>query len=499
MTTENFKLSSRAKNTFIGMIVLGIVGVVLTLWLHPENQHSRLWTNLLLNTYFFTGISLIGLFFVAAHQQGWGGWVTMVKRVPEAIASFIVIMAIFGLIIIVGADLDIHNLYAHWMGHHTDAIIKGKSALLNKTTWTIINVLFYALWVGIIFWYRKTSTDEDKATTFGANYVKLRTIAALFLVVFGVSQSIFSWTMVMSIDPHWYSTLFGWYNFASYACAGVAFMIIIIIYLKSRGYMQMVNESHLHDLGKFLFGFSVFWTYLWFSQFMLQWYANVPEDTVFWVKRWNVGWFKFWFYAVLVINFVVPFLFLLGRGAKRRNGRMLLMATVIIFGHYMDFYTLIMFEPNNAKTEEHATKEGEHHSKLNSNSTVLYAQAEKGISDSKVEDKNATQEATTTTTSSTEAATTAVKTEEHATTDEHKEMEQHEASKEEHGAKEGHEAKKEHEHEEVSTYSGLGLPELMIFLGFVGMFLLTVFTTLSKYSLIPKNDAYLKESMNHHI
>lgn len=498
MTTENFKLSSRARNTFIGMIVLGIVGVILTLLLHPENHHSRLWSNLLLNTYLFTGVSLIGLFFVAAHQQGWGGWVTMIKRVPEAIASFIAVMAVFALIIIVGNDLDWHNLYAHW-SQHTDAIIEGKRALLNKTTWSVINVSFYVLWIAIIFWYRKASTDEDNAGKFGANYVKLRTIAAIFLVVFGVSQSIFSWTMVMSVDPHWYSTLFGWYNFASYACVGVAFMIIIIIYLKSRGYMQMVNESHLHDLGKFLFGFSVFWTYLWFSQFMLQWYANVPEDTIFWVKRWNIGWFKFWFYAVLVINFVVPFLFLLGRGAKRRNGRMLLMAAVIIFGHYMDFYTLIMFEPNMPQThEEHATKkEGEHHGSTNNKSNVLFAQTSHGTNDSKIEATNSSvkvEETTTTnaehvdaTTNHNEATSTEV-----TSTKEMGNAELHKTEHEKGGAK-------HNEHEAPSNYSGLGLPEFFIFLGFIGMFLLTVFTTLSKYSLIPKNDAYLKESMNHHI
>jgi hypothetical protein len=493
MTSENFKLSDRARNTFIGMIILGIVGVLLTLWLHPQNHHSRLWTNLLLNTYLFTGISLIGLFFVAAHQQGWGGWVTMIKRVPEAIASFIVVMAVFGLIIILGADLDIHNLYAHWM-NHSDAIVAGKKPLLNKTTWTIINVAFYAGWVLLIYFYRKASTDEDKALTFGAHYVKMRTIAAIFLVFFGVSQSIFSWTMVMSIDPHWYSTLFGWYNFASYACAGVAFMIIIVIYLKSRGYMQMVNESHLHDLGKFMFGFSVFWTYLWFSQFMLQWYANIPEDTIFWVKRWNDGWYKFWFYAVLIINFAVPFLFLLGRGAKRRNGRMLVMAVIVIFGHYMDFYNLIMFEPNMVSEhhEEHGKKESAgHHSSIDNKSTVLYAEATHGTADSKVE---------TTVTKTTEEAVTTME----AT---HNEASHTEANTSgEHGAKhavnaEEHSTKGEKAHHEEAPkhYSGLGLPELFIFLGFVGMFLLTVFTTLSKYSLIPKNDAYLKESMNHHI
>lgn len=493
ITTENFKMSNRARNTFIGMIVLGVLGIIYSLIFHPENQHSRLWTNLLLNTYLFTGISLVGLFFVAAHQQGWGGWVTLVKRVPEAMASFITVMAVFGLLIIFGADFHLHNLYSHWnIAEHQDAIVKGKSALLNPTTWTIINVSFYVAWVLLVYFYRKASTDEDAASTYAANYVKMRTLAAIFLVVFGVTQSIFSWTMIMSIDPHWYSTLFGWYNFASYACAGVAFMILIVLYLKSRGYMQMVSESHLHDLGKFLFGFSVFWTYLWFSQFMLQWYANIPEDTLFWVKRWNNGWFKFWFYAVLILNFVVPFLFLLGRGAKRRTGRMVIMACIVIFGHYMDFYNLIMFEPN-SKSEHHESHGTEHkdahHSAVNAKSDVLYAQASHGTADSKHEESQ-----TTTSTDNhvaTEPHTTTSAADAQANGVKHDEL-----KKDAHGVAS---ADKHPEAHGVSHYAGLWIPELCIFLGFVGMFLLVVFTSMSKHSLIPKNDAYLKESMNHHI
>lgn len=463
--TEHFKLSDRARNVFFGMIALGVIGMIFTFFVYPENEHSRFWSNLLLNTYLFTGVSLVGLFFVAGHQQGWGGWITALKRVPEAMASFIYVITFFGVLIILGTYFDWHNLYAHWSHHQNEAAIKGKSALLNKNTWSLINLCFYAAWVVLIYFYRKTSQDEDNGTVYAANLKKLRRLAAIFLVVFGVSESIFSWTMVMSIDPHWYSTLFGWYNFASYTCVGIAFMVLIVLYLRSRGYLKLVNENHLHDLGTFMFGFTVFWMYLWFSQFMLQWYANVPEDTIFWLKRWNVGWFKFWFYAVLVVCFVVPFLFLLARGAKRRTGRMVLMALVVIFGHYMDFYNLIMFEPNSIEKEESHVEAKE--AKLitpNQHTTVLYAEAEHGTSDSKVEEK------TTESTAATKA---------------------HEQKGKEHVEVEGGHL--------PTHYAGLGFPELTIFIGFVGLFLFWVFNTLSKSSLVPTNDAYLKESMNHHI
>jgi hypothetical protein len=208
-----------------------------------------------------------------------------------------------------------------------------------------------------------------------------------------------------------------------------------------------------------MFGFTVFWMYLWFSQFMLQWYANVPEDTIFWTKRWNVGWFKFWFYAVLVLNFLIPFLFLLGRGAKRRNGRMILMALVIICGHYMDFYNLIMYEPN-AIEHEHKAETEKKEAALMKQANVLYAKAEHGTSDSKMDEKKVEAK----------------------------------------GDEISHEHKSEGHGEEAETHhAGLGFPEISIFLGFIGMFLFWVFSTLSKGSLVPTNDAYLKESMNHHI
>lgn len=466
--TEQFKFSGRAKKYFIGMMAIGVIGMLLAFFGYAENEHSRFWSNLLLNTYFFTGISLIGMFFVSAHQLGYGGWVTVVKRIPESIASFIWVVGIFGLIIIVGNILDWHNLYHHWTHHAADDhIVIGKSALLNKTTWSAINITFFVLWIGLIYWYRSTSNAEDELS-YGANYKKMRAIAATFLVVFGVSQSIGSWTWIMSIDPHWYSTLFGWYNFASYACAGVGFMILILIYLKSRGYLEMANENHMHDLGKFMFGFTVFWTYLWFSQFMLQWYANIPEDTAFWVKRWNDGWFKFLFYFVLFINFIVPFFMLLARGAKRNYGRMAVMAIIVICGHYLDFYTMVMYEPNKPEAESHESVSEHKEANLDIHTQVLYAQGGEGHTDIKAEEKK-----------------------------EGERTEGHEAVE----TKEGHEADAHEGHhaKPATTYAGLWLPEIFMFIGFIGMFLFIVFNTLSKVGLVPKNDAYLKESLNHHI
>jgi hypothetical protein len=141
-------------------------------------------------------------------------------------------------------------------------------------------VLVYAtLWAGASIvlnnFFARTDQTDPKV------YKRSKLLCAAFIVIFAVSESAVSWDMVMSLDTSWYSTLFGWYNFASYGCGAWAMTILLVIFLKSQGYLSRVNDNHVHDLGKLLFGFSIFWSYLWFDQFMLQWFANIPEETSF--------------------------------------------------------------------------------------------------------------------------------------------------------------------------------------------------------------------------
>jgi Ni/Fe-hydrogenase subunit HybB-like protein len=149
-----------------------------------------------------------------------------------------------------------------------------------------------------------------------------------------------SWDWIMSIDPHWFSTLFGWYVFASMAVSGITTIALISIYLKSNGYLPNVNDNHLHDLAKFMFGFSVFWTYLWFSQFMLIWYSNIPEEVVYFISRIEDYTIPFW--GMVVINFILPFLLLVSSSLKRINWIIVMAGVVILIGHYIDVFNMIM-------------------------------------------------------------------------------------------------------------------------------------------------------------
>jgi len=146
---------------------------------------------------------------------------------------------------------------------------------------------------------------------------------------------------LMSLDAHWYSTMYSWYTFASTFVSGIALITLWVIYLKNKGYLEYTNEEHLHNLGIYLFAFSIFWTYLWFAQYMLIWYGNIPEETIYFKHRVQ-GPYKGIFFLNLIINFVCPILLLMKKAPKRNYTFMTFMAVLILFGHWIDFYQMVM-------------------------------------------------------------------------------------------------------------------------------------------------------------
>ncbi len=161
------------------------------------------------------------------------------------------------------------------------------------------------------------------------------------MIVFALTvMSSIPWLWLMSIDAHWYSTMYSWYTFASTFVAGMALICLFVVFLKNSGYLEYTNEEHLHDIGKFMFAFSVFWTYLWFSQFMLIWYANIPEETTYFKPR-AQGIYSGIFWMMFIINFLAPLLILMRRGSKRNYTTITFMALLIIFGHWLDFFQMV--------------------------------------------------------------------------------------------------------------------------------------------------------------
>lgn len=313
---------------------------------------KKIYTSLWHNNIFFAGLGIIGLFFVAIQYAAQAGWSAPIKRIPLAMGQWIPIAGILTLVIWFVAKGDLF----HWTHHDLydtasadyDKILDQKSVyffwLGEKGGFPVFYVLrmviFFGLWYWFLLMIKKHMLAEDiEGGT--QHWYSARKLSAIFLVIFAVSSSVAAWDWVMSIDPHWFSTMFGWYIFASWWVAGLATIALIVVNLKEAGYLKMVNSNHLHDLGKFIFAFSIFWTYIWFSQFMLIYYANIPEETVYFIERIKNAPYSWIFYLNLILNFVLPFLLLMTRDAKRHMSMLSVVCPIVIVGHWFDFYNMV--------------------------------------------------------------------------------------------------------------------------------------------------------------
>ena len=239
---------------------------------------NRPWSATYVALFFFFMISLGVLAFYGVQRAAQAGWSPMLFRVMEGITAWLVPGGILIFIFLVLSVLHMNHMFV-WMDADTvahDKLLQGKAGYLNPTFFLIRAAIYLAGWIGYRELSRRLSLAQDKADD-NRNFIKNFRWSAGFLVFYLISESMMSWDWIMSLDPHWFSTLFGWYVFASMFVSGITVIAMVTIYLKSRGYLPDVNDSHIHDLAKFMFGISIFWTYLWFSQFMLIWYANIPE------------------------------------------------------------------------------------------------------------------------------------------------------------------------------------------------------------------------------
>ena len=371
-TAEQLVVTDGARKTFITIIVAGVVilalGILASImgWgvehheagaaahgaaAHHEEGHSVLLKRLIVSLWhsnlFFVGVSAIGTVFMAINYVAYAGWSVMVKRIAEALSVWIIPGGVIMLIVFVLGKEDIF----HWTHEgimdpkspHYDAIIAGKSGFLSVPFYLIRMVSYLIIWATFSWKLRQLSLQEDLN---GGTYWfhKSITASALFLVLYAVTSSMSAWDWVMSVDTHWFSTMFGWYVFASWWVSGIAAITLTAIFLKQAGYMRFLNAGHFHDLGKLMFGFSIFWTYVWFSQFMLIWYANLPEESVYFNQRLGgfEGRYTSMFFGNLVINFVFPFLALMTRDAKRQMIIMKIVCIAILLGHWSDFYLMLM-------------------------------------------------------------------------------------------------------------------------------------------------------------
>jgi hypothetical protein len=314
---------------------------------HVMHQlQNRPWASVYVALLFFLGISLLVLAFYAAQRVAQAGWSIVLFRVMEAITANLYPTSIIMLIIIIASAMHYNHIFV-WMeegvfdpqSDNYDKIVAGKALWLNVPGWVIRGVLYLLIWNAYRWYIRKYSKLEDTAKDlkiFKRNY----NVSVVFLLLFMLTESMATWDWVMGIDPHWFSTLFGWYVLATLLVSALTVIAFVTIYLRAKGYLPKVNDSHIHDLAKFMFGFSVFWTYLFFAQFMLIWYANMPEETTYFALRFAE--YKTLFFTMLVMNFAFPILLLLNSDFKSQPWFVFIGGIVILIGHYIDLFVMIM-------------------------------------------------------------------------------------------------------------------------------------------------------------
>jgi len=353
-----FEFQGKAKTWSLVMIAIGVIGILGGFF---TGNVERTFANLLLNGYYFACVCICGIFFCAVQYVAQAGWSASILRVPQAFAKTLPVAAVI-LLVIIGCGIGFTHsgpneegkqtilpyLYKVWAlkgvttpgDPNYNAVIAGKSGYLNVLFFFIRLVIYLGSYSIIGRLLVKYSNNEDELGGM-FNYNKSFNISVLFLLIFGFTVPLFAFDTIMSLEAHWFSTMFGWYNFAALWVSGLSVITLTIIILRENGYLEWVTEDHLHNLGQLMFGFSVFWTYLWFAQFLLTWYANLPEEAAYFYKRWEPQ-FKPWFWLNIIVNFLTPLLVLMSRDSKRMVKVLKVACIILICGHWLDYFQMIM-------------------------------------------------------------------------------------------------------------------------------------------------------------
>jgi len=350
ITTENRHLNGVVRPALIVCVVLAVIGIGGALVVAGSMEHGteNLFETYLVSFSFFLAISLGGLFFVLLQHCTRAGWSVVVRRVAEAVAANVWLMAVFAIPVVLGMN----HLYpwtdAAAAAH--DPLLAGKVGFLNPTFFVIRLIVYFLLWGLMASFLHRTSVAQDSSGE-SALTLRMERLSAPGMVLFALSINFAAFDLLMSLDPHWFSTIFGVYYFSVSVVAFLAVMPKILYALQSRGILKnAITVEHYHDFGKLLFGFNVFWAYIAFSQYMLIWYGNIPEETEWFLKRQTGDWATV---SLILIfgHFVLPFLLLVSRAIKRRPALLAVTGGYVAAMCWVDLYWLVIpeFSPGVAR------------------------------------------------------------------------------------------------------------------------------------------------------
>ena len=327
------------------IIILILIGIgALTFLFGILSDSVRTWANYLIVNYYFLSLSLGAAFFLAIQSISQSGWSAAFKRVPEAMMAYIPFAAFFFLFLYFG----VHDLYSWSHGEivANDPLLQHKSVYLNVPFFFLRLMIFFALWIVFTSIIRKISKREDTLNPADQGAVltlfnKSELFSKIFIFIFAVTFSLSAFDWIMSLEVHWFSAIFALKNMVAAFLHGTSILTLIIFILYKRGYFSFLNEYHLHDFARYIFMLSIVWGYFWFAQFMIIWYGNIPEETVYYYIRWNEGW-KVLFFLEIGLNWGIPFLLLLPVKTSRNLTVISMVIFFLIIGQYLDLFMQII-------------------------------------------------------------------------------------------------------------------------------------------------------------
>lgn len=325
-----------------GIGALGLAAVYATV------GAERFFADYLLGFWYFGGISVTMVFFSALQYLGRAGWSASIRRIAENYSGLVPLLIVAMIPIIANVFMGHHSIY-EWAheGAFEDEILHKKMAyfeqgMFGHDFFVIRLVMYCILWFVMHRFIVGNSLKQDATpgniAPTRANWKR----AAPFVLLYAVTITFAAFDLLMTLEPHWFSTIWGVYAFAGHFVASLAIIAITIVLLRNNGYLtKYIRDEHYHDIGKLMFAFSVFWTYIAFSQYFIIWYANLPEETIYFTHRTSHGW-EFFGIALVLTHFIVPFMLLLRQDVKRKSKMLVTAAIVILVSHFIDLVWIIM-------------------------------------------------------------------------------------------------------------------------------------------------------------
>lgn len=331
---EKLTTGGMTNQLIFAFIALGI----LTFGIGMFTDAARTWRSYLLHNIMFLGLGFGSMLFLCFHYLAGSGWFVLVRRIPEAMADYLKVGVVTTFVLLLGLS----HIYP-WTDHammESEHFLHHKTAYFSTGFFIARMVLFFAV---VLYFSSKVLTNSLRQDSEGGVDLrnKQKPLSAMFLVLFAPLFTVFAVDMVKSLEPKWFSTIFGVYMFAGFIQTSIAVMVIAIFLLKRSGYMSYVRNDHVHDLGKYMFGFSIFYAYIGISQYLLIWYANLPEENFYYANR-SVGSWPYVAGVLILTKFLIPFLFLLPRAAKRNLTYVASVACVVVFSEWIDLNWMIM-------------------------------------------------------------------------------------------------------------------------------------------------------------